>query len=619
MLLAGAVQYSLGSMPQAEQHLKTYLEHDPDNLYARKLLGSTLMKSGQTQSAINTLSAALKDGQQDVQLLALIGEAYMQAGDYSRATDYFSRASVLAPKAAELHTALGLSKLAQGENERATSEMETAVKLDTRSLQPGIMLTMTQLRLQQYERALTAAKALEKGQPDNPLVHNLKGAAYLGKKDFAGARASFEKALFLDAGNFPAAVNLAQLDIQENKPDLAKKRFERMLEKDKKNLQVMTALSSLAASQGNSKEATAWLEKASQENPDALEPSLQLIAHYLRSGQKQQALSLADKLKGSNSGNPAFLESLAQAQLGNNDLPSALETYLKLAAVKPDSVTAQLHIAATYLAMKNSSDAEVALKRALVLQPDNLDAQLAMASVETDRGNHELAIEIARQIQKNNSKSPTGYELEGNLWMQKNKPERAAKAYEQAYAIGPNGALVAKLHTALKQAGKESTADSRLKQWLKAHPLDVAALMYQAGLYLDEKQNKLAIEQYQLILKQAPNLVAALNNLAWLYQQEKDSRALEYAEKANRLAPDSPATLDTLGWILMEQGNTARGLSTLEKATNLAPKDMEIRYHLATGYIKAGDKSKARRELELILSNGSSSKTEEASALLKRL
>ena len=67
---------------------------------------------------------------------------------------------------------------------------------------------MTHLRLKEYDKALAAAKVIEKEQPDNPLAYNLKGAAYLGKKDFAGARASFEKALSIQPTNFPAVMNL---------------------------------------------------------------------------------------------------------------------------------------------------------------------------------------------------------------------------------------------------------------------------------------------------------------------------------------------------------------------------------------------------------------------------
>ena len=51
-----------------------------------------------------------------------------------------------------------------------------------------------------------------------------------------------------------------------------------------------------------------------------------------------------------------------------------------------------------------------------------------------------------------------------------------------------------------------------------------------------------------------------LNNLAYLLQQEKDPRALEIAERSYKLKPGTATTSDTLGWILVEQGKTNRGL-----------------------------------------------------------
>ncbi len=116
VLLAGAVQFALGSAQQAEQHLKYYLERDPENLYARKLLASVLLKNRQTQRAIDVLTPALKSTQQDPQLLALAGESYMQAKDFAKATEYFEKASNIAPESAMLHTALSMSKLGQGES-----------------------------------------------------------------------------------------------------------------------------------------------------------------------------------------------------------------------------------------------------------------------------------------------------------------------------------------------------------------------------------------------------------------------------------------------------------------------------------------------------------------------
>ena len=204
--------------------------------------------------------------------------------------------------------------------------------------------------------------------------------------------------------------------------------------------------------------------------------------------------------------------------------------------------------------------------------------------------------------------------------MAQKKPDLAVKAYEQAFTISKNGPLMIKLHASLSQAGKSKAADARLTQWLKNHPVDIPTRMYQAGIHLASKQNKAAIEQYQAVLQQNAKNIPALNNLAWLYQQEKDSRALGYAEKANQLAPDNPAILDTLGWMLVEQGNTTRGLPLLQKAASAAPETTAIRYHYVLGLVKSGDKAKARKELEQILATGKAfPQIEEAKTLLKQL
>lgn len=620
VLLAGAVQAALGSMPQAEQHLKLYLDKDPGNLYARKLLASILLKNGETQRAIAMLSPALKNVQHDPQLFALAGESYMQAKDFAKATEYFEKASSIVPESAMLHTALSMSKLGQGDSARAVAELERATKLDPKSSQAGILLIMTHLRLKEFDKALIVAKTLEKEHPDNPLIQNLKGGIYLNKKEASHARASFERALSLQPTYFPAVANLAQLDLQEKKPDAAKKRFETILEKDKKNIQAMNALSTLALGQGQNKEATAWLERSYKENPDALQPAILLAAHYLRSGEKQKSLPLIKKLQGTYPSNPDVLDLLAQAQFANDDNAGALESYNKLAAMLPESALVQFRLASLHMALQNWQGASDALKKALALKPDYLDAQLAQVMLETRKENYEGAIAISRQIQKLHQKSPMGYIAEGDVLMKQKNPALAAKVYEQAFGISRSQPLLVKLHASLNQAGKGKEANSRLLHWLKEYPNDVSIRMYLAEVYLADHQNKSAIEQYQTILRQDPKYVPALNNLATTYQQEKDPLALEYAEKAYQLAENSPAILDTLGWILIEQGNLARGLPLLQKANSLAPEAAEIRYHLVLGLVKSGDKAKARNELEQLLATRKNFPSiDEARTLLKQM
>lgn len=176
------------------------------------------------------------------------------------------------------------------------------------------------------------------------------------------------------------------------------------------------------------------------------------------------------------------------------------------------------------------------------------------------------------------------------------------------------------MHQAMRQNGKDKEGIARVGQWVKDHPGDVTTRLYLATAYTTDQQLGNAIEQYQSVLQADSKNIVALNNIALVYQQQKNARALEYAEKAYGVAPENAAVLDTLGAILVEQGNLTRGIQLLQKAVALAPEAHGIRFHLAQGLAKSGDKEKARKELEQLLASGKSfEQADEARSLLKQL
>ncbi|RYE73604.1 MAG: tetratricopeptide repeat protein, partial [Oxalobacteraceae bacterium] len=285
----------------------------------------------------------------------------------------------------------------------------------------------------------------------------------------------------------------------------------------------------------------------------------------------------------------------------------------------PNSALAQYRIATVQMSMQNQGAAVEALKKAISLKPDYLDAQVALAAVQVRSNKPDEAVAIARQIQKQLPKAPVGFSLEGDLMMLQQKPADAVKPYEQALAANGGNAVLMKLHEALTKTGRTKDADARVASWLKAHPEDNAVRLHFATLSM-ASNNKAAIEQFQAILKQDPNNVGALNNLALALYKEKDPRALEYAEKAATAAPANPAVMDTLGFLLVEKGDVKRGLPYLEKAVAAAPNAVTIRYNLALAQAKSGDKESARKSFEEVIAKGGNSpKVEEAKAMLKTL
>ncbi len=117
-----------------------------------------------------------------------------------------------------------------------------------------------------------------------------------------------------------------------------------------------------------------------------------------------------------------------------------------------------------------------------------------------------------------------------------------------------------------------------------------------------------------------PGNLVVLNNLAWALHEARDPRALSYAEQAFKLAPDNPSVMDTLGWILVQQGQIARGLKLLQQALSKKPDAAEIQWHLAAAWAKSGDRVRAKSELERLLGSGQAFPQEaEARTLLEQL
>jgi putative PEP-CTERM system TPR-repeat lipoprotein len=620
VLLAGAVDLNRGNLKQAEQHLKQYLDKYPNHEYARKLLAQTMLTSSKPVDAAAILAPLLKDGSQDAELLALAGDSSLRARDFNKASQYFERASVLVPNTATVHTSLGLAKLGQGQHEKAILELERGATLDPKSEGAGIALVRTEIGLKHYDKALAAVKTMVAAQPQNALMHNLEGGVYMAKGDRVAARASFEKSASLDAGQFAPVSNLAQLDLQENKPAAGKQRLLAFLDKNKKNSDAMAMLANIALLEKHPEEATTWLEKANAENPEAIGPSTQLAVHYLRTSQQAKALILVRKLQTANPANADLLDLLGQAQLANNDAAGALETYSKLVNVVPKSAAAQFRLATVHAKMNNEAAVADDLKKALALDPNFMQAKLAQIELAAKQGKFDQALLLARTLQKSEPKSAAGYVIEGDIFARQNKPELAIRPYEQALAAAKSPQLLIKLVTIMKAAGKTKEADARLAQWQKGSPSDPVAAMYVGESYLAKKQFKLAIEQFEVVLKSSPDSPVVLNNLAWAYLELKDPRALPTAERALKLAPDSPSVMDTLGWMLVEQGNVGRGLPLLQKAVALQPEAPELRYHLAFALNQSGDKKAARQELDKLLSsNKQFPQIDEAKALQKIL
>ena len=620
LLLAGVIAQARGSNEQAEKHLSAVLANYPNHTYARKLLAAVQLKLGRAQTAVATLNPLVDQAAPDSGALLLAGEAYRLQGDNAKAVEYLEKAATIDPKNALIQTQLGLSYMAAGDNQAAVAKLGEASSLDPEQHKADTMLVMSHLNRKEYDKALAAVEALEKKLKNNPLTHSLRGTAYFGKNDFANARASFEQALAINPAFFPAAASLAQLDLRDKKPDIAQKRFERVLEKDKNSLSAMMALAKLASAKKAEKEYVAWLQKAMKAHPTAMAPRSALAGYYLSKDQPQPALALANETVNANPDNPEALNMLGATQMAAGDKANAIATFTKLTRLADQSAQAHQLLAMALIADKKFGEARASLQKALQLQPDNIQSQNTLITLELTQNKPDAALKVARQMQARQPASPVGFEREGDVQVAQKQFPAALKAYKLALDKGSSTPGFIKLHRAHVIANQTAVADQLLSDWLKQHAGDKAALAYAADYYVFRGQNKAAIAIYENVLRDAPDNAVILNNLASLYQREKDNRALPTAEQALKLAPENPGVQDTVGWILVEQGQAKRGLALLRGAATKAPTVPSFQYHYAAALAKTGDKLEARAVLEKLLAQPANfPEADAAKALLKGL
>jgi putative PEP-CTERM system TPR-repeat lipoprotein len=422
----------------------------------------------------------------------------------------------------------------------------------------------------------------------------------IAKKDVAGARQGFERALQIDATYLPAAIGLAGLDMLDKNVPQAKKRFETLLAADPKNATAMLAAAELVSRTGGSQEEVLdWINKAVAAKPADAPARLALINYYLRGKDAKKAASAAQDALAALPDQPEILDAVGRSQASAGDVNQAIITFGKMSSLQPDSPLPYLRMAEVQVADNKPKDAVLNLRRALKIRPNLLEAQSGLVTLELGLKRPEEALSIAREVQQQRPKEAAGYILEGDVHASARDWPKAVAALRNAVKQAPNSTQAAvKLNMALQAAGSKGESDAFAQSWVKEHPQDIDFRLHLGDRASAAKDYATAATHYRAALEKQPENPLILNNLAWVLGQAKNPKALEYAETANRLAPNQPALMDTLAGILADSGDTVRALDLLDRAVKMAPQVTSIRLTYASVLAKAGKKAEAKKELQ---------------------
>lgn len=275
-----------------------------------------------------------------------------------------------------------------------------------------------------------------------------------------------------------------------------------------------------------------------------------------------------------------FLELLAYIQLGRQDYPGALDAFARAEQAMqktkktPVSASFSLSYAFTQQVSGNYDDAARRLNQAMKKNPALLDAYIQYVFRSDDTNHLAGCIRVLEQMGQSTNASPAVFTYQGLLHNAQEEYPAAIAAFEKAEA----------------RARALENEDELL---------GATFLFWYASACERNGELDRSIQLFERILANPPPArdregykayVDALNYHAYMHAERGQDldRALTNINLALSVRPDSPAFIDTRGWIYFMQGRYDLARVDIERALQLLPNDPTITDHMGDLEDKAG-------------------------------
>lgn len=624
-----------GAYQDAANHVQATLNVDPNNLRSMTLMAWIRIAENRPQDAQPFLTRVLARAPDDMAALRLQAGLWMAQNRGAQAQDLLQQAYHRHPDQPGLHQALSdvASQLKQAQNGDTSGGIDNvSLQLDlARSLagmgsqaaaqavlskiQPKTDAQRREVESAQVRIALATgnrrgavqrAESLAESHPDDAALQVLLAQSYIAAGGFDKAGQVLARAHRShpdDAGVIRAQ---AQLAAQRGHYDEAVQALVPLQQAHPDNSDLTLALAGLYARAGQPSKGIDLLQTAVKRAPDSDTLNQALARAYLSNGQIDSGLELIRARLKTSDDAPAWLHLEGVAQLMNGDTRTGLATLAEAADKAPDQPELGLDVAKAELVSGHTDKAIERLQQLRRQSPDFWPAAGFLALAQAGEGHVDAALAQATDLRQAGHTFDADV-LDGDILRTAGRFQQAEAAYAKAYQSRPSARLATAEFNA-RRAGRMADPAQPLEQWLARAPGDADVALLLASWYQQNGQANKAITLYKKVLAAHPGAVVALNNLALLNATTDPSQAIAYARKAHQAAPDSAAVTDTLGWLLVGQGQLDSGIDLLNAADQAVEgKHPEIRFHLGAALAKRAqneDKSRAETLLKQALTEG---------------
>ena len=598
--LRAVVKEQLGQYEEAEDAARKYLATAPNDLAAYKVLARILFVKHRPDQVVETLAKVTESGKADAESYDLLGRAYAATNRPADAIVNFQRAEALAPNDVGLQTRLAAVRMGQGDVEAAVGDLEHTLELAPKVPVVGETLFFAAIATGDLDKTAAVLEKIKVAEGDTDVVRNLEGLFAMAKLDLPGAEKIFRDEITKSPEFTPAQINLARVLAMTGRQEEAEKLLKDIVTKQPTAEPALSMLASTYAQSSRMEQALNLLDNAHRSDPKNVRITTSLGDLYIRSGAPQKALDLVGSEPAASATTTEMLSLRAAAQLALGQKKDARDTYSDLLKKDPSVVGARRQLVALLIEAGDFESARALLSAGIVTSPRNYQLYQDLAMIDLRSTGIEAALATADRLASQDRDFSLIRVLKGDIFMAANRVQDAINAYKDAMTAAPSTILATRLAAADLRAQQPDDAIKTLRDWLATNPADVIVLEQLGEIEISQNKLPEAKDYLETILKLKPHEAVALNNLAWVYQQLGDARAMDMARQAYVLAPGAQ-TADTLGWILTSAGNAGTGSALLRQASAEAENDPRVQYHFAVALKDTGKKDEAIKRLTKVV------------------
>ena len=319
-----------------------------------------------------------------------------------------------------------------------------------------------------------------------------------------------------------------------------------------------------------------------------------------RSGDAKDALSIFESIVTSKPSWRAAQLELGETLLVLNRLEAAKNAFNKAEALGAQPHVIKKRLGEYYVSIKKLDQAQSIFKN--IIDTDNADETIYinLSEIEQSKFSHDKAMKwLVRGGQKYPDSALLKFRL-GSYLAAMGRYEEAITELERALELAPKDLIALKtLSLAQVKKGDSKGALKTAEKLYESSGGRINEAVYYATRLSANGEKTKAEKVYRDILKEQPNHVIALNNLASILADSKRFKEAEqHARAVNKLVKNNGNLLDTLGWILYQQGKLDEATEVLLKASHTSPDNGTIQYHKGIVLSAKGDSAKARKALE---------------------